>query len=358
VNSRAGTSQQLSVIATLTVMLLAHAALSLPSLVAASEPLDANRPSTVKAATRATPEQFRKYQQWSALQIMREVQRRHEQFPYVYEEQTMVLTDAQGNRSIRQCRRFSRTEEDGSAKFLLIFDHPEEIRGVALLALRDAQGDTERGVYLPAFGAEFKRPTTGTRSGHFLGTDFSVEDLIPETLDEHRYGRDRDRIRDDVEIFVIVAYPANAQVARSSGYGLRRHWIRKDNFMIVQTDFFDRHQRFIKRITHHDLKHVSAQSWRANMIVVSDQREMHQTLLKIDRRIYSRDYVPAEIFDRDFLLANGHLRSLGDRIAGRTLRAPKSAATNKAESESFRRPAGKASGTTIIERSAATKGAP
>ena len=54
----------------------------------------------------------------------------------------------------------------------MVFDDPEEIRGVALLATRDKQGKTKQGVYLPAFGAEFKEPAANTRNGHFLGTDF------------------------------------------------------------------------------------------------------------------------------------------------------------------------------------------
>lgn len=260
---------------------------------------------------------YAEFQGWSAAQIMRETQQRHEQFPFVYEEQTMVLMDAQGNRSVRLCRRFSRTEDDGSAKFLLVFDDPEEIRGVALLAIRDAHGETTRGVYLPAFGAEIKEPAQGTRSEHFLGTDFSVEDLTTESLDEHRYVRTPDRIREDVEFFVIDAYPANAQIERSSGYGLRRHHIRKDNFMIVQTDFFDRHLRFMKQLSHHDLHPVSGDSWRANILVVRGAREQHRTLLKIDRRIYSSDYVPGEIFEPAFLLANRHVLALDDRVNGR-----------------------------------------
>ena len=132
--------------------------------------------------------------------------------------------------------------------------------------------------------------------------------------------RERDRIREGFEFFVVDAYPANAQVERSSGYGLRRHQIRKDNFMIVQTDFFDRQLRFMKQISHHDVHQVSGESWRANMIVVSDEREKHRTLLKIDRRIYSRDYVPAEIFEQEFLLENRHIASLSDRINGRLAR--------------------------------------
>lgn len=293
--------------------MVAIATLTLANAVRAAD----QSPSVDPKAIRVDANPYVKLEDWSAVQIMREAQRRHEQFPFVYEEQTMVLMDAKGNRSVRLCRRFSRIEDDGSTKFLLVFDDPEEIRGVALLAIRDAHGETTRGVYLPAFGTEIKVPAPGTRSENFLGTDFSVDDLTTELLDEHRYVRTRDRIREGVEFFVIDAYPANAQIERSSGYGLRRHQIRKDNFMIVQTDFFDRHLRFMKQLSHHDLHPVSGDSWRANMLVVSGAREQHHTLLKIDRRVYSRDYVPEEIFEPAFLLANRHILALDDRVNGR-----------------------------------------
>ena len=270
------------------------------------------------------------YRDWSALRVMRETQRRHEQFPYVYEEQTMVLMDAQSHRSVRRSRRFSRTEADGTAKFLLVLDDPQEIRGVALLAIKHVNGEVERGVYLPAYGAQFKRPPKSSNSGHFLGTDFSVEDLTTESLAEHRYVRVDDLIRGKMAYFVIDAYPANQQLERESGYGRRRHLIWQDNFMIVQSDFYDRQQRFKKTIAHHDLKRVSGESWRANMIVANNKREHHQTLLKIDRRIYSRDYVPEILFEHNFLLNNGHMNALSDRIAGRLPWGSKpSASSNK-----------------------------
>ncbi len=237
---------------------------------------------------------------------MAETDRRHHQFPFVYEEQTMIMVDPAGNREVRRCRRFSRIEEDGTFKFLLVFDDPEEIRGTALLAIRDSVGQTQHGVYLPAFGPEIKRPRGAGLGGHFLGTDFAIEDLAPEPLEEFRYVRQRDRLIDDLEYFVVNGYPKPTGTGNKE-LGLRKHIIRKDNFMIVQTDVYDTASRFFKRITHHDLKRVDRGSWRANMIVAKDKRDANSTLLKINRRVYSRDYVPAEIFEESYLLANRHV---------------------------------------------------
>ena len=246
-----------------------------------------------------------RYVTWSGRQIVDESVRRHEQFPYVYEEQTMVLMDAGGHRTVRQLRRFSRLEADGRFRLLLVFDHPEEIRGVSLLAVRNHDGTVEQGLYLPAIDGAFKRPGENGQGGTFLGTDFAVDDLGAERTWEHRYVRGHDTVLEDVNYFVVDAFPRDAGVVRAHGYGLRRHLIRKDNFVIVRTDFFDRRLRLLKRLTRHDLRQVDGPSWRANMLMMVDARDQHRTLLKVDRRVYSRDYVPAEIFEPDQLISRG-----------------------------------------------------
>jgi len=46
----------------------------------------------------------------SGAAIVRESLRRHELYPYVYEEQTLILSDAQQQRDVRRIRRYSRLD--------------------------------------------------------------------------------------------------------------------------------------------------------------------------------------------------------------------------------------------------------
>jgi hypothetical protein len=85
-------------------------------------------------------------------EIMEEVDKRHQQFPYIYEEQSMILVDRYGEQDTRKARRYSRVEEDGTVRFLLLFDYPQEVKGVALLANREPDGKTNKYIYLPAYG--------------------------------------------------------------------------------------------------------------------------------------------------------------------------------------------------------------
>ena len=247
------------------------------------------------------------YGDWDGRTIMEEVFRRHEQYPYVFERQSMVLTDADGKRETRRLRRFSRVEEDRTYKYLLLFDHPPEVRGTALLAIRRPSGETENAIYLPAFGPELKSSATEHRGNHFLGTDFAVEDLAAEVLSEYRYRRRPDKRRGDTLFFVIDAKPAEEQIEKLTGYGLRRHFIRQDNFYITRTDYFDRRMRPFKSQSSHDLRRVDGEMWRANMVLMENRREHHQSLIKIDQRVFSKEYVPAELFTAEYLLEQRHM---------------------------------------------------
>ena len=84
-------------------------------------------------------------QEWSGKRIMEEVYKRHELFPYVFEEQTIIRIDSAGKRDVQMARRFSRIEKNGIAKFLLVFDNPSEIRGVA----DELHGNGERRTFGP-----------------------------------------------------------------------------------------------------------------------------------------------------------------------------------------------------------------
>ena len=246
--------------------------------------------------------------------IMNEVLNRHRMAPYLFEEQTLILEDKAGNRNVRKMRRFSRVEKDGTFKDLLVVDSPTELSGVALMSIRRDPDRGEWKIYLPAFGKELK--TLDGRAGGrwFLDTDFAYEDLTTEVQSDFHYVRVADQKIGQVVHYVVEAFPENEEVKRITGYNLRRHFIRQDNFFIVGTDYYDHRQQLIKRQTFHDLKKMDGDSWRANMITMENQKEPHKTLIKIDRRILSQDYVRPEMFTAVWLLENRHIRTSGKNL--------------------------------------------
>lgn len=230
--------------------------------------------------------------------LMDAVQARHHQYPYIYEEQSMMLTDRHGRRETRRMRSYMRIEDDGAVKFMLLFDSPTEVQGVAVMAIRESGGATRKYFYLPAFGEDLLEATGSSSAEHFLGTDFAIEDLTGEALDDFEYTRLRDHRVNGVDHFIVEAQ------RRGEATPALRHHILSDNLFIVRTDHLDQFGRVSKRQTFHDLRPVGGGVWRANIVRMDDLRANHQSLIRIEHRVFSRDYVPSEMFSAEWLVDN------------------------------------------------------
>jgi hypothetical protein len=239
---------------------------------------------------------------WNGLQIMQEVHRRHQLFPYVYEEHSIVLQDYMGQRDTRQARLYTRVEDNGELKIIYIFQAPNEVIGVTLMAVRKPDGKTDTSIYLPAFGDQFIESSWTGSGGNFLGTDFSVEDLTAETLSNYRYVRRDDKKISDMDYFVIDVYPVDGQKP-ADGHPLKRHFVRQDNFFTIRTDYFDMQGHLYKQMHKYDLKQLDTEMWGAGLILMDDIKMKHQSIIKVDRRVFSIDYVPEEMFSKDWILA-------------------------------------------------------
>ncbi len=233
----------------------------------------------------------------SGKQLMQRVYERHQQFPYIYEEQSLVMEDSNGDRDTRRAKRYTRVEPDGTVKFLLLFEYPEEIRGVAVLAERQPDGQSSRYVYLPALGETLTETIGGAGDANFLGTDFSVENLTGEDLSRYRYVRRDDREIDNVSFYLVDVFEKASEIDKP----VRRHFIRQDNHYITLTHHYDRLGRISRVQSQHDLRPVAGEMWRADMILMVDKKEAHQSLIKVSRRVYSSDYVPEEVFTAAWL---------------------------------------------------------
>lgn len=238
----------------------------------------------------------------SGRSLMEAVYDRHRQYPYVYEEHSMVLIDRVGNRETRKANVYFRVEQDLRQRMLLLFESPDDVKGVAVLAERDAEGDTRQAIYLPALGDNMIENSGEAGDANFLGTDFTVENLTGEQLEDYNYRRQRDVLINGKMYCVVDVYGLNE---KDNDIPRHRHFISQDNLYITRTDYYDDQGRVRKRQSHHDLTQVLGDMWRANMMLMENLATNHQTLIKVDRRVFSQDYVPGEFFTTEYLFANG-----------------------------------------------------
>jgi hypothetical protein len=146
---------------------------------------------------------------------------------------------------------------------------------------RDAQGARRRGP---------------DPSSAVFGMDYSVADFEGEQPGDFDYLLEQSQDLDRESHHVLRAIPRDAAVSRATGYGVRRLYLRKDNLFVTRMEFLDRQGRIAKRRTFRDPRPDESGAWRAGMILTEDLREDRRTLIKVEKRVHSADYVPDAVF--------------------------------------------------------------
>lgn len=215
-----------------------------------------------------------------ARKLIEESLRRHAPPPFVYQEQTLILSNNLGQHTVRTARFYGRTDENGEARLLAI-ETPADLRGATVFVARDANGGRRRGP---------------DPASPVFGSDYSVADFEGEQPRDFVYEAEDPQDLDRVAHHVLRATPRDDAVARATGYGVRRVFLRKDNLFVSRVDFLDRQGQIAKRRTFRDPRPDESGAWRAGMILTEDLREDRRTLIKVERRVHSHDYVPDAVF--------------------------------------------------------------
>ncbi|MGQ0652023.1 MAG: outer membrane lipoprotein-sorting protein [Betaproteobacteria bacterium] len=242
--------------------------------------------------------------------MVEESLRRHAGAPYLYEELTLLSSDAAGRYTVRTARHYVRPR-DGGEERLLVIDTPHEARGSAVLVRREADGAVHRDVVLPALAVG---PAVSEKAGAadelapegpLFGTDFLLADLEEENPARFRYEADGETDIDRVPHFVVRALPAVPAAGEAPAGAERRLYLRKDNLFVSRVEYSDRQGRPARRQSFRDPRAHDSGAWRAAMILMENLRDGHRTLIKVERRVHSADYVPAEVFRKPMHAGSG-----------------------------------------------------
>jgi hypothetical protein len=182
--------------------------------------------------------------------------------------------------------------------------------------MRDSHGATRGELHLPALGRPLDLVAGTAGAMPLVGSDFKLADLFRGAPRDFTYAREADAEIDRSMHYVIRATPVKGAQQRT-GAGTRRHYVRKADHFLARTDFHDVQGVLARRQSFRDPKQVEPGVWQADMILMEDFGERHRTLLKVERRVFSPDYTPAEIFSRQWLVEGRHLLVGGDAPFGR-----------------------------------------
>lgn len=224
------------------------------------------------------------------LEIAQEADRRDSGWSDATAEMQMVLTNPNGQKSVRDVRlKFLEVAGDGD-KSLSVFDSPKDVQGTAFLSFSHALVPDEQWLYLPAL-KRVKRIASANKSGPFMGSEFAFEDLSSTELDKYTYEYLRDEQVDGQDCYVIRNFPQYEH----SGYRYRDVWIDKQHYRTLKIDFYDRKGALLKTLTQNRHRLYLDKYWRAEQFNMVN----HQTY-KVTDLIWKNYEFQTGLSDADF----------------------------------------------------------
>lgn len=201
------------------------------------------------------------------LQIAIEVDERGQGFGDLAVGGEMVLRDSAGRESRRVFRQMilERPGSDVGDMSVIVFERPRDTRGVALLTHANIEPeDDDQWLYLPAL-RRVKRISSSNRTGKFVASEFSYEDLGSQEVKDfdHKWLRDEPCPGDgDLACHVVENYPKS----RKSGYSKRVLWIDQSEFRFQRIEFYNRRGELEKDLTFSGYKQYLGHYWRASKL--------------------------------------------------------------------------------------------
>ena len=156
----------------------------------------------------------------------------------------MILINAYGDRITRKLTSKIQEGRGTGDKSIVKFISPKDVRNTKLLTWAAKRGNDSQWLYLPK-SKKIKRITSRGKSGSFMGSEFSYEDMSPQEVDQYRYKWLKDTKYKGRDVNVIVRYP----VDKNSGYSKHITYVDKKWKRPLRVDYFDRKGKLLKVAT-------------------------------------------------------------------------------------------------------------
>lgn len=188
---------------------------------------------------------------------------------------SMILKNAEGDESTRVMRMKSLEVTNDGDKGLTIFDEPKDVQGTAFLSYSHIDGADDQWLYLPAL-KRVKRISSRNKSGPFMGSEFSYEDLSSFEIGKYQFNYLRDETIGGQPCFVVEETP----VDKMSGYTKLITWVNKAEYVPMKVEYYDRKHTLLKTLVLTDYNKYLDKYWRALTLEMTNHQTGKSTILK------------------------------------------------------------------------------
>lgn len=189
------------------------------------------------------------------------------------------LLDAQGNKVIRGMRGKVREKGTATEEAVWTIAWPADLKGTRLLTWSHRTSDDDQWLYLPSI-KRVKRISSSGRSGLFIGSELSYEDLVNMVwVQKYKYKYLKDQAVGKRKTWVVERYP----VDRDSGYSKQVVWFDQEYLLPLRVDFYDRKGVMLKTATFKEFKKYG-DKWRSDRMEVVNRQTGKKTNVSIKKR--------------------------------------------------------------------------
>jgi len=223
------------------------------------------------------------------LEIAKKADRATDGFVSSISKTKMILVNASGQKSVRDLLMKTLEGKNGD-KTISTFLSPADIKGTKVLGHEHVGRDDDQWLYLPAL-KRVKRIASRNKSGSFVGSEFSYEDIGNQNYQKYTYKGDPETVTfKGMKCYKGVRIPKD----KNSGYTKQISWVDTKNFLIRKVEYYDRKRTLLKTAVFSGYKKING-IWRVGKIEMKNHQNDKATIL-----IWKKDKVKAGLSPNDF----------------------------------------------------------
>ena len=210
----------------------------------------------------------------SAYDIMKAVKDRYQGETAIY-KMKLTLLSAKGSARERQVIYYSKDYGD-TEKSVMVFQTPKDVAGVGYLvwSYDEKDKDDNTWLYMPAM-KKVRRISGSGKDGYFMGTDFTYDDMGNRDLSKDDFNLIGEEEIDGESCWKIECIPQN----RTEKNSRRICWVRKDNAMLLKSEYYNRQNALERVLTISGVKQVDG-IWTAETMTMKNLLSGHSTIIE------------------------------------------------------------------------------
>ncbi|MFT7860333.1 MAG: outer membrane lipoprotein-sorting protein [Sulfurimonas sp.] len=213
-------------------------------------------------------------------------------------QMSMTLVNASGQKRERKMKMIVLEQKKGD-KSLMTFLSPADVKGTKFLNYEHTNKDDDQWLYLPAL-KRVKRIASKSKSGSFMGSEFSYEDLSSFSIDKFIFKGDAKLVTlQGRKVYKVARKPKS----KYSGYTKQISYVDPKTYLILQVEYYDRKHELLKTAFFEGYKKISG-VWRVGKMTMLNHQNDKKTIL-----LWKNEKIKTGLRRRDF-----HKRVLKNNI--------------------------------------------